>query len=318
MTTEHERILRVKELLAPTSAASARHVDVGIGDDCAVLSAATGARVWTIDTAVEGVHFQRDCMSLSAVGYRSFMAAASDIAAMGSRGIAALSALILPATFSDAELDELVLGIARAALASACPVIGGNLARGGELSLSTTVLGEPYAHALLRSGAKDGDGLFVTGPLGTAALGLRALLTGNAAARFAPFVDAFLAPRARLDLSLALSRVATSAIDLSDGLLQDAAHVCRASSLDAVIELEQIPRLGAFDTLAPELGLDALTTLVSGGEDYELLFTAPLVAQVESWATRIGVMQAGSGTVRLVDRAGNAIQTPIAGFDHFR
>ena len=84
------------------------------------------------------------------------------------------------------------------------------------------------------------------------------------------------------------------------------------------IELDLIPRLDAFDALAPELELDAMTTLVSGGEDYELLFTAPLTAQVESWATRIGLMRSGSGTVGLVDRAGNPIHTPIAGFDHFR
>jgi len=318
VTTEHERIARIKQLLSPTDGAAMAQIEVGIGDDCAVLSAAAGPRVWTIDSAVEGVHFRRDRMSLDAIGYRAFMAAASDIAAMGARATGALSALTLPATLGDAELDALVCGVARAATRCACPVVGGNLTRGGELSLTTTVIGEPYAEPLLRSGAKPGDGLFVTGPLGGAALGLQALVAEQSGLAFAPFVEAFLSPRARLDLALELSRVATAAIDLSDGLLQDAGHVCRASNVDAIIEVERVPRLPDFDALAATLGLDPATTLVAGGEDYEILFAAPLDAKVDTWATRIGHIQAGQRTVRLVDASGAHVQTQLAGFDHFR
>jgi len=318
VTTEHERIARIKELLSPTGGAAMAQIDVGIGDDCAVLRAAPGPRVWTIDSAVEGVHFRRDRMSLAAIGYRAFMAAASDIAAMGARATGALSALTLPPALNDAELDALVGGIARAATLCACPVVGGNLTRGSELSLTTTVLGEPYAAPLLRSGAKPGDGLFVTGPLGGAALGLQALLAQQSGSAFAPFEEAFLSPRARLDLALELSRVATAAIDLSDGLLQDAGHVCRASSVDAIIEIERVPRLANFGALAATLGLDPVTTLVAGGEDYEILFAAPLTTKVDAWATRIGHIQTGHGTVRLVDASGAHVQTQLAGFDHFR
>ncbi len=312
MTTEHQRIERIRALLTRPSPS----IEVGIGDDCAVLKPASGARVWTVDCAVEGVHFRRDRMSLAAIGFRSFMAAASDIAAMGAKATGALSALVLPSALTDAELDELVSGIARAADACACPVIGGNLARGGELSLTTTVLGEPHSRVLLRSGAQAGDGLFVTGPIGSAALGMRALFANQALAPLQPFVAAFLAPKARLDVAAALGQSATSAIDISDGLLQDAGHLCRAAQLTAHIELARIPRLPMFEALASDLELDPVHTLVAGGDDYEILFTAPS-AMAFGWATRIGQMSVGPSEVRIVDTAGEALHLSSGGFDHF-
>jgi len=293
-------------------------VSVGIGDDCAVLDVSQRPRVWTIDSAVENVHFRRESMSLSSIGYRSFMAAASDIAAMGARATAALSSLVLPSHLTDAELDELVLGIARAAHACACPVVGGNLARGIELSLTTTVLGEPYHVALLRSGARAGDGLFVTGTLGGAALGLSALLKGAESPALEPFRQAFLAPRARLDLAERLASVATSAIDLSDGLVQDAGHVARASGVSLRIELERLPQLPKLAEAAHLLSEDPLCCILSGGEDYEILFTAPLASQTAVWATQIGTVEQGSPAVTVHDTQGRVLTPKGLGYDHFR
>lgn len=315
MTTEHQRIARIRALLARPSAA---HVQVGIGDDCAVLAQAAGPRVWTIDAAVEGVHFRRDRMALADIGFRAFMAAASDLAAMGAKATAALSALILPATLSDDELEALISGIARASDACACPVVGGNLARGNELSLTTTVLGEPHTRVLLRSGARAGDGLFVTGPLGGAALGMHALFADRREPDFEPYLRAFLAPRARLDLSQDLGCLASSAIDVSDGLLQDATHLAEASQLTANIEIARVPTLPLYESLAASLHLDALHTMVAGGEDYEVLFTAPVDADVNAWATRIGMISEGPGEARLLDATGANINVQVGGFDHFR
>lgn len=317
MTTEHQRIARIKGLLAPTHPTGAQAIEVGIGDDCAVLAEARGSRVWTIDSAVEHVHFRRDRMPLDAIGYRAFMAAASDLAAMGAHATAALTALTLPQSLTDLELDTLVAGIARAANTCACPIVGGNLARGGELSITTTVLGAPDAKALLRSAGRAGDALFVTGPIGGAALGMHALFAGVEHS-FAPFVAAFLAPRARVDIAGDLARVASSAIDLSDGLLQDASHLSSASELTAVIELVRIPRLAGFDDAARTLKHDATATLVAGGEDYEVLFSAPHDADVQAWATRIGHFERGASEVRLLDVNGTRVHVASPGFDHFR
>ncbi len=314
MATEHERIERIRSLLQRPSPV----VEVGIGDDCAVLSEARGPRVWTIDSAVEGVHFRRDRMSLDAIAYRSFMAAASDIAAMGARATAALSALTLPSGLSDNELDALLAGLARAADECACPIVGGNLSRGSELSLTATVLGEPHGKALLRSGARAGDGLFVTGCLGSAAVGMQALFAQRSEPEHQRYISAFLAPRARFDVAQALAAVASSAIDISDGLLQDAGHLCRASLRNAQIEIERIPRLSDFAGCVTALALDPLSTLVAGGEDYEILFTAAEDADLGTWATRIGVIHAGTGEVVLRDADGRRCDATRAGFDHFR
>ena len=176
MATEFDRIARLSQ--AFRSAPNDR-VALGIGDDAAVLNSNARPTVWTIDSAVEGVHFSRTFMGLADIGYRAFMAAASDVAAMGGRAVGALCAWVLPADLSEADFDELSSGVARAAELCNCPVIGGNLARGSELSLTTTVLGESPGPLALRSGARPGDALFVSGPVGAAALGLSALRAGR-------------------------------------------------------------------------------------------------------------------------------------------
>lgn len=315
MSSEHARIDALKRVFARTQSQA---VQTGIGDDCAVLRGTHKPSVWTVDSAVEHVHFRRDFMALHAIGYRAFMAATSDSAAMGARATAALSSLILPSSLSDAELDELVQGIASAAEACECPVVGGNLARGSELSITTSVLGEPYHVALLRSGARPGDGIFVTGPLGGAALGLRALQSGAADTSLSPFIQAFLSPRARLDIAQLLSECATSAIDLSDGLVQDSGHVARASGVRLCIEIDSVPRLPDLERGAHLLSEDPLRCMLSGGEDYEVLFTAPLASQTAGWATQIGIVEHGAPGVSVHDARGEVLSPDVGGFDHFR
>ncbi len=301
MTGEFSRIARIEALLKRAS----NDVLVGIGDDCAVLAGSPYPRVWTVDSAVQDVHFARGIMTLEDVGYRSFMAAASDVAAMGGRAVAALSALTLPSAMSDEELHQLVTGLARAADACACPIVGGNLARGRELSLTTSVLGECAGRVITRKGACVGDHVYVTGTLGGSALGLHALLAGRREC-----AEKYLAPKARLDLASLVAEAASAAIDISDGTLQDLGHLCAASGVGARVHADWLPLESA--ELARGLGLDPTSLALEGGDDYELLFTS---SQELGWATRIGVITREEA-VHVLEPDGHPRRTS-RGFDHF-
>jgi thiamine-monophosphate kinase len=209
-----------------------------------------------------------------------------------------------------------VRGLAEAADELGFPIIGGNLARAGELSLTITVLGECRGKLLTRQGARAGDAVFVTGSVGGAALGLCALRRDpSRVPRFLPGIARFLRPRARLELASELASCASAAIDVSDGLAQDLAQLCRASQVGACVELARVPRLPDFDALARELGQDPERLLLGGGEDYELLFSARPGDVPPALATRIGSIEADAG-VRVLAADGSPL-ADVAGFDHF-
>ena len=312
MSTEHQRIARIRALFARSSPS----ISLGIGDDCAVLAASARARVWTVDAAIENVHFVRGPMRDEEIGFRALMAAASDIAAMGADATGILCALALPAAFRDDELDDLLSGYAEAADAIGCPVVGGNLTRAAELSITTSVLGE-VEQAVTRAGARPGDGVFVSGALGGAALGLHALRAGHAReGAYAECIQRFLRPRARLDLSARLATCASAAIDISDGLAQDLAHLCSASRVGVRLDVSALPRPARFAELAGALGRDADELVLAGGEDYELLFTAELGGVPPEVGVQIGTVTETS-VVELVGGDGRPVPLP-EGFDHFR
>ena len=290
-------------------------VELGIGDDAAVLRH-SGRLVWTVDTAVEHVHFERAWLSLADLGWRSFHAAASDVSAMAGAPLAALSSIVFPARFGAAELSELARGQRAAARALGCAIIGGNLSRGAELSITTSVVGR-VKRPLLRSGAKAGDELWLCGELGLAAAGLHLLQRGvrrprGAAARRA--LSAFRRPRAQLAAGLALSGHARAAIDISDGLAGDAAHLAQASRVRLSIDLAalQAALSPALRALALELRLSALDLALYGGEDYALLATGPRRARPAE-ARVIGGVAKGSG-VWLVE--GGRQRRAGRGFEH--
>jgi len=310
--TEFARIARIERLL---SGAPAPGVEVGIGDDAAVLRA-RGPLVWSIDAQVEGVHFERRWLPGDAIGYRSFMAATSDLAAMGARPVAALSNLALPARFGEGELTALVEGQARAAKQARCPIIGGNLSRASELSITTSVLGTA-ARPLLRSTARPGDELWLLGEVGLAAAGLAALRrrTRPRGAAVERCIEAWRWPRARLDAGARLALCAHAAIDVSDGLAGDAAHIARASQVCIAIDAAKLraalaPELGRAAAL---LGLDPLELALFGGEDYALLATGPRARRPRA-ARPIGLVERGQGVC--IDDTG-ARRALGASFDHF-
>lgn len=283
----------------------------GLGDDAAILMAPRGEKlVVSTDSAVEDIHFRRDWMSLREIGHRATAAALSDLAAMAA---APLGVLIAFTTRSDRarELLEVADGIGDAVRAAGTVVVGGNLSEGPSLSITTTVVGSAFA-PLTRSGARAGDAIYVTGRLGGPAAATRALASGaeprpDHRARFVMPL-----PRLRESRWLA-SRGVTAAIDISDGLSRDAEHLAVASKVSLEIDVARIPML---DDVTPD---DA-----HGGEEYELLVTAPHDMDQAAFAsmfalslTRIGSVITSAATPEVVlMRAGKRVAAP-SGYDHF-
>ena len=306
-SSEHARIAR----LCTRFVTASPDVLLGIGDDAAWLSPDL---VVSVDAQVEGIHFLPRFAAYDVLAERAAVAALSDLAAMGARPLAMLSSLILPRTFDDASLDLIHEGFARAADLYGAPMVGGNLAAGTELSFSTTVLGRASA-PLRRSGARVGDGIFVTGHVGARALGLRALLANHDDETLAPFVDAWLRPIPRIAEGLALLGVASACVDVSDGLLADLGHVLEASGVGAEIELATLPFAPDFERACAALGVDPLDPALDGGEAYELVFTASTAPPIA--AARIGTIREGTELV-LRDADGTPRPRTRVGFDHFR
>lgn len=280
-----------------------------IGDDAAILHVPGNEKlVVSTDTSVEGVHFRRDWLNSFEIGYRATAAALSDLAAMAARPLGILIALTLPETEKE-DAREIATGIREGASAVMCPIVGGDLSSGKELSLTITALGTTD-RPLTRNGAKAGQRVYVTGRLGGPAAAVRAWRAGGRPgeaerARFA-------CPIPRIDAALGLvARGASAGIDISDGLTADLAHIAAASRIGIEIDAERIPR---FD------GVSALDAAGSG-EEYEIVVTAPemdtarFTEEFGLDLTEIGRVVAGPPRVILLE-GGKQIGAP-PGFDHF-
>lgn len=295
--------------------AHAPQVTVGIGDDAACLRF-SGNLVASVDAQVEGTHFRREWVSLEDIGYRSFQAAISDLAAMGASAVAALSHLTLPRDFTAAELRRLTRGQQSAAQECDCPMVGGNLSRGSGISVVTTVLGRA-TRCLSRAGAVPGDEVWLLGEVGLARAGLELLLTGKRPRSRAALraLQAWRRPRARLESGRLLVGRAHACMDLSDGLGSDAPRLAQASGVRLEVDAASLRA-----ALPPELhdlsrSLDraALDLACEGGEDYALLAAGPRKRRPAE-AVSIGRVCEGAGAWLVVD--GDA--RPLSGgFDHF-
>lgn len=310
MSGELERIA----MLARIFERRAPGVMVGIGDDAAVLAKADGNTVVSVDTAVEGVHFMRGWLTPRDIGARSVTAALSDLGAMGATPVACLLALTLPQDISDEFLRQLARGLHATVVSEGCSVIGGNISGGRDLTLSTTVIGESSTAPLMRTGARAGDALCVGGTLGSAALGL-SILQGEPAFKDRNadrFIQAWRRPKAQIALGQALLGIASSAVDISDGLLADTRTLARDCGF--VIEVDKIPTDPGFHEFAGKAGVDATSLLLSGGEDYRLLFTcAP--DDIPTDATQIGSAVSTPG-VRAVNAEGQPVSVQRLGYEH--
>jgi thiamine-monophosphate kinase len=249
-------------------------VRVGVGDDAAVLAPGSGEMVITTDALVEGTHFRRSLTTARDLGFKAVAVNLSDIAAMGASPRHAVCALTLSDQVDAAWVMELFGGMREACDEHALWVVGGNLTRGSEITIAVTVLGEVGpGRAILRSGAKPGDDLMVTGSLGGAAAGRR-IAEGSLArpldAAERDAVERFMRPTARIGEAAIVATIATAMIDLSDGLSRDLARLCDASGVGARIRPGVIP-------VHPCATLDEA---LDGGEDYELLATVPAGSDV--------------------------------------
>jgi thiamine-monophosphate kinase len=302
-------------MLARLLGAAAPGVEGGIGDDAAVLDgacAAGGRLVWTIDEQLEGTHFRRALASWRDVGWRSYMAAASDVAAMGAEPWCALCAIAVPDDVDDAALAEIARGQREAAEATGAPVVGGNLARGPVLSLATTLLGVS-ARPVRRCGARAGDGLWLAGSVGLATAGLRALERGRGEeAALAEAVAAWRTPRALVAEGRAMSAVAHAAVDVSDGLARDAGHVAEASGVRIVLDEAALVAERALVDAAAALGESAVDLALYGGEDYALVVASDVPI---AGFRRIGEVREGQGLALRTAR-GEEDLAP-RGYDHF-
>lgn len=290
---------------------------IGIGDDAAVFDFGNQPTVITVDTQVESVHFRRDLIPCRDLGQRAVTAATSDVWAMGSMPSASTVALTLPADLSEHDFHELIEGVASAARATGARVIGGNLSRGEALTVTTTVFGLPIGRPITRAGARPGDSVYVTGTLGSAALGFAILDTRRMDLEHAEsFIERWRRPPINGRAAKTLSAIATAAVDVSDGCLQDLQHLCAASGVGATLHASALPTAPGHSSAAKALGLDPTELALAGGEDYELLFTAPESSEAEAAATKVGVITAGR-EVEVVDASGRPIAMKSPGFRHF-
>lgn len=308
-------------------------VSCGIGDDCAVLRPGEGKElIVTTDTMVEKIHFDLSWSSFYQVGWRAMAASLSDIAAMGGAPLGALLSCSLPVNQAGG-VTELARGVRELGDRYGCPLIGGDLTRSSqELFVNVTLLGEvDRGKALCRSGAREGDEIWVTGTLGGSLAGLKVLRSSpGVSEKAAQFVVArYLQPLPRLkeaDFLAGLSSI-HSLIDLSDGLSSDLGHICSGSGLGAMLFAEALPISPEVREVACALGEDALEYALNGGEDFELCLTAPegalepLVGRFRELfdlpLTRVGRMVVEK-EISLVAPGGETRRLDPLGFDHFR
>ncbi len=312
------------ELIERYFARPSRRAVLGNGDDCALLAPAPGMVLATsTDMLVEGRHFL-PTVAPERLGHKALAVNLSDLAACGAQPLAFTLALALPRADED-FLAGFARGLFALADAHDCELVGGDTTA-GPLTISISVFGEvPPAAALLRSGARAGDDVWVSGTLGDARLALEAFRGRIAldATGFEAVRRAMEQPHPRVSLGLALRGIANSAIDVSDGLHGDLSHLLRRSSVGATIDADALPASSVLR--AQPDAMQRLCTL-TGGDDYELVFTAApaqrdavFVAgeRADVAVTRIGRIDAEPG-LRCTDRAGRAVAPAGPSFDHFR
>ena len=330
------------------AAARSALVALGIGDDCALLQPRPNTQLAiSSDMLVEGRHFFADVDPV-ALGHKALAVNLSDLAACGAKPIAFTLALALPEVH-EPWLAAFSQGLFALADAQGCELVGGDTTR-GPLNICITIFGEVpvingQSQALLRSGAQVGDDVYVSGNLGEARLALE-VMRGNLSVDddyFAAIRQRLERPTPRVALGLALRGIATSAIDVSDGLLGDLGHILKRSSVGASLEMGTLNTIQliakyTIDTRArgqidhktaqnQDLSLQYTLNgyILAGGDDYELAFTAPRAARLQVQAaaldsqtpvTRIGQIEFEAG-LRLVDASGALVQTQWRSFDHF-
>jgi thiamine-monophosphate kinase len=325
--TEAEIIALIKDLVPDYSPGA----EVSIGDDAAAFHFSGDLVLLTTDSIYEGVHFNVPPFHLSDVGWKAMAAGVSDIAAMGGEPACALLSLAFSEPPGEADVRSLMSGVLEMLSSCNSSLIGGDVCRSnGGLALTVTVAGTPPPGGpVLRSGADEGDVIGITGSIGESAAGLYILKreSDELRARYPRIVEAHLRPKPKVKAGALLASCGASAMeDVSDGLAPDLCHICDESGLGCEIEARMVPLADDLMALAAEVGEDPLNWALAGGEDYELLFTAPpelfdeavkCLVDHGTPACRLGVTRPASGGWVLVKDTGDRVGLEGAGYDHF-
>jgi len=299
---------------------STGNVRLGIGDDCAIIGIPPRHEALvTTDFSLEGVHFRRQWHPPESVGHRCLARGLSDIAAMGGTPIAAFLSLALPARLPQSWVDRFIKGLLSLAKRYSVALAGGDTAQSpaGVLADIIVMGSVPKGTAVIRSGARPGNAIYVTGALGGSAATLNLLRTKR---KVVPSeTDRHFYPRPRLEVGRYLreKHIATAMIDLSDGLSTDLAHICDESSVGAEVEMPRLP-LASAGKPPTSVSVDLA---LHGGEDYELLFTAPAKTRVPSVISGVPITRIGTITkVRGLFTRDASRRTPllVRGWEHFR
>lgn len=329
---ERQLIAYITALAGPTS----QGIVKGIGDDCAVIQK-DDQRVWllTMDTLVEGVHFDPSFHPPGKLGRKAVAVNVSDIGAMGGTPLFILLSVGMPKGFDSSWFRAFARGLTDSCREYGCQLIGGDtVASPSGFTCSLTVIGEAEANKVVyRSGARSGDTIWVSGSLGFSAAGLSLLRQGIQPdnQQWQTFCEQHLNPKARVELGqrLGASGLVGAMMDLSDGLATDLAHLCKQSGVGAQIMADLLPGLGALGEVADLLGVHPQDLALSGGEDYELVFTAhpnaderlrDIGCQCNLQLTPVGTIVPGTGVTlirTLPDGRYEKSAIAYQGFDHF-
>ena len=303
------------------------HFDVpegalGIGDDCAILPSAEGELIYSTDMLLEGVHFLRTAASPEDIGWKSLAVNLSDIAAMGGVPVATFLSIALPKDAQGEWAERFISGYAELSRMFNVPLLGGDTTSSlRDVAINVGVLGRaPYGKSVRRSGAVAGQSIYVTGNLGSSAGGLQAILKGcEMTPEVSSLISSHMKPMPRLSEGQALleTGLVGAMMDVSDGIASDLRHILKASGVGASVDLESLPMADELRSVCLKYGQDAHKLAASGGEDYELLFTAPREIEnlLDFPVYRIGEIVPGDSLIWMWD--GNAMDLDIKGFNHF-
>lgn len=306
-----------------------RGVRLGIGDDAAWVECRRNSLLITSDLLVEGVHFDLQWTSFYALGYKALSVNLSDLAAMGGCPAYLLLSLGIPVDFKVEDIEAFYRGVRELASQTGVALVGGDTSAADRFFISVALVGYAPYRPITRSGAKVGDDLYVTGTLGDSALGLELLkkrISRDEGHETAYLISRHRLPTARVKAGtlLAQKRLARAMTDISDGLLQDLSHLCKASRVGAVVWEDSLPLSRAYRLCA---GRKRASYALTGGEDYELLFCLrerdnarlrKAHRQLGVPVTRIGNCVPARDGIKVLTSKGECLSFPVMGHDHFR
>lgn len=287
----------------------------GIGDDCAVYKISENKYgLFSTDISVDNIHFSRSYCTWYDIGYKAMTANISDILSMGGTPILALSALVVPESFNEEEIEELYRGMTECAGEFNTVIAGGDISRGSEPAISISIYGETE-NPVYRSGASAGDYLYLTGDTGRSLGGLEILQGGLSDEEFPGLIAKHLRPSPAVNYQTVIDTFnPSSMIDISDGIISDIKHICAESNRGFNINCGSLPVHEELIKYCAARGKDYMEYALASGEEYELLFTSPKLLNSVDGITLIGEITDRDETYT---RSGKKWEPPVKGYEHF-